>query len=810
MRTIVIILTILFFSIVNTISSIATEKPKGPGKISGSVTDAETGTPMEYANIRLFSKVDSSLVTGTITSPEGSFMLEKLNNGKYFMKVSFIGFDEMVIDDINLSRTNRNIQLGSLKLSPTANELDAISVKAEKSRVEYQIDKRVINVTKDVIAAGGSAVQVLENTPSVQVDAEGNVSLRGSSDFTVLINGKPTILSGSDALKQLPAATIEKIEVITNPSAKYEADGTSGIINVIVKKNKLQGFNGMLSGSAGTGDKYTGNANFNYKKGKVNVFAGGDFTDNTYSNSIDFNGVQTFNSATYNINYDGKMKFFQEARILRGGFDYYINDKNSLSFSGSFGERGYDRSTNSNYEYINEENISDYSRSDKFQDVYGKVSEINTDYAHDFSENHNLKTTFHYESWDGYNNDGVKEFETDKNWNDIATKSRFKYEQDEYNYLYRINTDYTRPLGKGKIETGYQFRFHDRKDDLLFKDMDVTTNQWNINEEYTNDMHYKRYIQSAYATYSGSKKGVNYQVGLRAEYTDRDIYMSVEDKSHTYKNMALFPSVHLSKELKAKQQLQISYSRRTRRPVAWLLNGTPSFIDPNNIFRGNPDVKPEYINSYEINYRKSFEKTSISAQAYYRQTLNGFTQTHIMDENGVTTHYFANSGQEKAMGLELGANFNLVKWWQLNLNTNLYNYEIEGEIGETSKTQQNFTWDANMSSTFVLKYNTRIQLNGYYSAKSVSLQGEGDDFITFSLAVNKSFLDGRATLGIVARDLFNTMNFNYKTRDYNYYTDLHINPEQVFMINFSYRFNNYKHKQRGSRDQTEFGGSNGF
>lgn len=800
----------LFFLLAASSYSLAEEGPAVTGQIKGKVIDDSSGKAMEYANIHLYSLSDSTLITGTISSPDGSFLLEKVKSGRYYLVISFIGFENTRSKHIEVSSSNKIIDLGNIKLSPISTDIDEVNVVSEKLQIEYQIDKRVINVDKNLAASGGTAVQVLENTPSVQVDAEGNVSLRGSSDFVVLIDDKPTILKGSDALKQIPAANIDKIEVITNPSAKYEADGSAGIINIKTKKNKLNGFSGMFNASVGTGDKKSTNINLNYRMGKINFFLGGEYMDNKYPNSISYKSTQYLSSGTNHTIFNGELYQMQEAVVIKGGIDYTINDKNSLSVSGSAGDRGFDSGGNTDYTITTEGNTS-YSESETEKDVVGHVKELNADFTHTFGERHNWITSLHYDQWDGYNNSKLEEFETDENGNRTATTHRQRLPQDEFNYLYRINTDYKRPIGQnGRIEAGYQFRFHDRTDDLTFEIYDNETDTWQNNSTFTNKMDYQRYIQSAYTMYANQIKGFGYQIGLRAEYTDRNIKMSGEDKTYTYNKLSLFPSAHISKELPNKQQMQASYSRRTRRPVAWLLNGTPGFIDANNIFKGNPEVEPEYTNSYELNYRKNFKKLSVSVQTYYKQTLNRFTQIRTMDDNGVTTHLFSNSGEDRSAGVELGTNINAAKWLQINLNTNFYNYEIEGEIEGVQTSQRNITWDANMNTTVKLKWKTKIQLNTYYSAESVDLQGKRSDFITFTLSANKTFLDGRASLGVVARDVFNTFQFDYLAEMPNYRTEYKMNPEQVFSINFTYRFNNYQQKNRGSRDKVEFGGSGGF
>jgi len=316
------------------------------GVITGEVYDASLNEPMEYVNLVLFSMRDSSMVAGTVTVPGGKFEMKEVQFGMFYMVTNFMGYERDTIRDIRITPRAQTLDLGRITLTSTLTNLEGVEVVAEKQHVEYRIDKKVVNVSQDISASGGSAIEVLENTPAVQVDIEGNVSLRGSSNFTVLIDGRPSVLQGSDALQQIPASTIEQIEIITNPSAKYDPDGIAGIINVVTKKQKEPGWNGVLNASAGTGSKYTTDLLINYKAGDFNIFGGFDYNNRKYSGEgYTQNETYLGDSPFYRIS-ETEREMKRDGYSLKGGFDWYMTDKSILTLSGRYGNYGFGRGGN--------------------------------------------------------------------------------------------------------------------------------------------------------------------------------------------------------------------------------------------------------------------------------------------------------------------------------------------------------------------------------------------------------------------------------------------------------------------------------
>ncbi|MFH0999694.1 MAG: TonB-dependent receptor, partial [Bacteroidota bacterium] len=333
-----------------------------PGIIKGLIIDVATDQPMEYANVAIYNKVDSSLISGGITNQKGEFEINGMTYGEYYLEANFIGFDKSKVVNINLDRENPLFDAGSIILSAASTELGAIDIVADKAAVEYKLDKKIVNVSQVLSAAGGTAVDVLENTPSVQVDIEGNVSLRGSSNFTVLIDGRPSVLSGSDALRQIPASALENIEIITNPSAKYEPDGNSGIINLVMKKNSMQGINGIVNASVGSRDKYRGDITLNYRTQKINWFVGADYRDETsYGNWI--SSRETFMGDTTGfLDINGGRDFIRGGYNFKSGIDFFISDKTTVTISGQVGNSKNDRSGGGNtHEYTLPQSVDLFS-----------------------------------------------------------------------------------------------------------------------------------------------------------------------------------------------------------------------------------------------------------------------------------------------------------------------------------------------------------------------------------------------------------------------------------------------------------------
>ncbi len=782
------------------------------GTLSGYIKEAGTSVPVEYANIALYSLRDSSIVDGTIADESGKFHLDKLPYGRYYVEINFIGYTKKRINQIFISPRKKDIDIGTIYIQQYAQQIDEVEITAERTYVEYKIDKKVVNVGQDIIAAGGTAVDALENTPSVQTDVDGNVTLRGSSSFRVLIDGRPTVLDGSDALQQIPVSQIENIEIITNPSAKYDPDGIAGIINIVMKKQKESGTSGIVNITAGNQDSYKGDILINYRKGKLNVFAGGDYRDNNRPGIQISNRETYFDTVTYFLNQNGETNRNMNGYNIKSGIEYSINDYNFISISGNIGLWGMERKSYSKFDEFSSystQNHSYYVTDNNF-DINHKYYSIDSYYQKKFKQKgHEISATANYTINDGDYINYIDEYYTTDNWNieDILANKQKTDETNESIKTY-IKTDYTRPIGEnGKFESGIQTRYYNGISDYNFNNYDYDISNWNKIDSLYNGIEFNRTIHSIYSTFSNSYKGIEFLLGIRGEYTDRVITSLVDNSTYKVNRIDYFPTLHISKPISKTQQLQASYSRRIRRPREWYLDPFINYSDPRNIRQGNPSLLPEYTDSYELNYKKRIKSSFISIEIYYRQTNNKINRIQTLQQNNVMLHTFANLDKDYAIGTELMFNIAIYKWWNINNSYNFFNYHIDGEILNEEVAQETNTWSTRFNSTFKLKYGTRLQINGFYKAPTITSQGESKGYFLTSVALKKDIMKRKLSFSLQFRDIFRTMNHtntSYGENFMNYYERKPATTTITFSI--SYKINNYNPKRQRQNTEIDFGG----
>ncbi len=773
---------------------------KGKGTIKGRVTDASLDKPIEYTNIVLFSAADSSLITGTVTNKDGTFLLEKLPYGKYFLTANFIGYQKKVLANIELSPEQKELIINNLELNPAVEKLDDVEVLADRNYVDFKIDKKVVNVSQHINAAGGSVAGVMENIPSVQVDIEGNVSLRGSTNYTVLIDGRPSILTGPELLKQTPANTVENIEIITNPSAKYDPDGTAGIINLIMKKEKLEGMNGMLSLSAGTKGKYGGDFNINFKRAKSNIFIGGNYNVQTFV-AKSTNKRESYLNDTIGFLHE-KTDRIQTNIPWRftSGADLYLSSKSTLTVSGSVGGFGHKRDFETNYhDFDTVSGYSQFAQSINQFEIDGVYLSGSINFHQAFSKDgHFIDASITAWNWNSNNTQDTREVAVDLIGHEQGTPNKLRTLDKVFRENIQAKIDYTVPVGEGKIEAGVQAHLNPGTNDYTFENFDNELESWTINEIFSNAMDFKRNLYSGYSTYSNQLWGFGYQLGLRAEYTDRLLNQKTLDIDWPLEIFNLYPSVHLSRQLAKEQQIQLSYSRRIDRPQPWDLNPFPSYNDQYNAFEGNPLLKPADTDALEFNYIKRLKKGMLSATAFYRQSRN----TKVMSIDNTDGHLmmitWENLGRIDATGIELMTNLYLKKWWSINAGSNLLYIDMKGELIEDEFSQASLSFDSRLTSTFKFGKNTRLQVTAFYQSPHVEGQGKKEgDFIT-AFAFRHEFLDRKASFSISIRDPFNTHFYNITTQNEDFYSYFSMDSESPSVrISFSYRLNDYQRRREG-------------
>jgi outer membrane receptor protein involved in Fe transport len=780
------------------------------GKITGKIIDSETKEPMEYANVSVFRKQDSKLVTGSITNVSGAFVIADLPYGAYYVEASFIGFDKTTVNDIKLIPTATTADVGTISLAASREQISTVDVVAERSRVEYKIDKKVINVTNDINASGGTAVTVLENTPSVEVDIDGNVSLRGSSSFTVLIDGRPSVLTGSDALKQIPSSAIQNIEIITNPSVKYDPDGMAGIINIVMKKNVLAGINGIMNVNLGTGDKYGTDLTLNYKTKKYNVFFGGNWNDNTDWGKMRSTRETYSNDTTTYLLTSGTRNNSRGGTQIRGGLDYYLSDKTTVTVSSEVGNYNFDSyGTGNLHNYNLPSSFDTYSLQKNNTGRNGNFVSANVNFQTKFNElgTHKLEGSFNYRNRDGKTDETVDENLSDAQYQTMGEYiSRVITHENSNSNDYRAKLDYTLPFKNGaKYEAGLQTRIEDEQEDLDFKSFNVTTQQFENNPMFTSNMDFKEQIHSAYSTYTGSLVGIQYVAGLRGEYNKREITHYKENVPNTYKldQFDYFPSLHLSYELADHSQLMTSYSKRINRPDGRDLDPFPSYMNKYTIRTGNPALKPEYTDSYELSYMKKFGGSFLSFETFYRTTNNLITRlTNVVDDISYMT--VGNMNRDYSLGGEIMGNINVTKWLLINTSFSLYDYKLKGDVLGESVDKESTNYSGRLNATVKFSTESRFQLSGFYRGPSVSAQGTQKGSVFTNLSYRQDFMKKKLTATVSVRDLLGTMRMQGTSSGDNFSSTFKMTREpRVVMLTLSYKINNYKIDRSAPEERSE-------
>lgn len=782
------------------------------GKIKGKIIDADTKSPMEYANIAIYRQQDSKLVTGVIANEAGLFEIGDLPFGNYYVEAAFIGFEKTIVNDIKIIPNSHSVDMGTIELAVSRQNIGTVDVVAERNRVEYKIDKKVINVTNDINAAGGSAVTVLENTPSVEVDIDGNVSLRGSSNFTVLIDGRPSVLSGSDALKQIPSAAIQNIEIITNPSVKYDPDGMAGIINVVMKKNVLSGVNGIININAGTGKKYGADLLVNYKTKKYNLFFGANWNDNTDEGSMKSTRETYKNDTTTYLIMDGKRDQSRGGQQIKGGVDYFISDKTTVTISGEVGKYNFDGEGGGKiHEYRSPGTFSLFSVQDNFSSRKGNYVSGQASFQTRFNEDgtHKLEGSFDFRNRDGLSFENIDEFVSDAAYRQTNNYlSRVTTNEDDNSNDYRMKLDYTLPLENGsKFEAGLQSRMERETELFSFKNYNPETGVFENNPKFTSDMNFSEDIHAAYSTYSGKALGIQYQLGLRGEYTKRSIEHTKATEPYVFDRFDVFPSAHFSYDLSENNQLMTSYSRRINRPGGRDLDPFPNYMNQYTIRIGNPDLKPEYTDSYELSFMRKFGNSFLSFETFYRTTNDLITRIQELKEDGIIYMSADNMNRDHSLGGELMGNINVTKWLLVNTSFSLYNYKLKGEILGKSVDRQSTNYSGRLNATVKISPDSRMQLTGFYRGPSVSAQGDQKGMIFTNLSYRQDFMKKKLSATLSIRDVLGTAKFEGTSFGDDFKSSFKMQREpRVLMLTLSYKINNYKMDRQASGEPQNQGG----
>ncbi len=785
------------------------------GLIVGRVVDAD-GQGMEYTTITIYSAKDSSIVDGTFTDSTGKFAIINVPYGTYFLEAKFIGFKKKILTNIKVSPKNRMVRIGQIMLEEQAQEIDEVVVTAQTRDVEYRVDKKVINVSQNIATTNGTAVDVLQNVPSVEVDIEGNVSLRGSSNFTVFINGKPSVLDGSEALQQIPASEIEKIEIITNPSAKYDPDGVAGLINIITKRPREKGYNGNLTVSYDTYNSLRMNGIFNFRYKKFNFFVGINKNERVRPTDVISTRIMTYDSLVTSFYNTGESEFRRGGWTAQTGFNYYIDDKNTLTLTGKIGQKAFIMSSES---YIDQSAaINDnllyqiYYKQTGYADAAGWMYQADIDFQHKFNDKgHQIRAYAYISNWMPLRINGTLVDTTDQNWQPVSDLQYGQESRENRSGLKgRVQVDYELPLKNGrKFEAGYSGRYIEMISDYTFFKT-FGNDQWVEIPDLANYLVLKRNIQAGYAMYTGKLKNwFDYQVGLRTEYVDRTVEQRATNETYRVERFDFFPSVHLSKRFGNNYQVQLGYSRRVNRPSGWNLNPFPMYVDQYTIMQGNPSLLPEYANAYELNLIKNFKGGYFSVESFYRQTLNKFQRIQTVGDNNTLIMTWTNAGEDRAAGVELSTNLQFARKFMVNASTSLYYYTLIGTLDDEYVNTSSFTWNSRLMLMGMFPTHTKVQATAFYRAPTVTLQGYRKGSLMSSFAVRQDFFKNKLSATFSVSDPFKLSKFSFVTDVDNLYTATdYIMQSPMFSLTLSFRINDYKpqKRQHGGDEISEFEG----
>jgi ferric enterobactin receptor len=795
---------------------------QSPGEVKGKILDSLSSAPVSFATIRIFSSDEKQLIAGDISHDAGDFSVA-VPYGKYYAEIDFMGYESKRTANFTVSNDNRIHDLGTIRLATSVSTLDEVVVQAEKSTMELSLDKKVFNVGKDLANAGGSANDILMNIPSVSVDPEGTVKLRGSDNVRILIDGKPSGLvsfKGGSGLQQLQASMIERVEVITNPSARYEAEGMAGIINIVLKKERNQGFNGSFEVITGHPTNLGGAANLNFRHRKINFFINysiafreqpgdGRLYQEVYDMDKASDGSIHRGDTTFILkqNTNGLITGFNTN--IRGGLDYYFNEKNILTVSYLYRRSNASRITDIRYDdyLFDESNMVGFTKRRQDEDEVEPNSEYSLIYKKTYEQKgHELTGEIKFlDNWESSD----QWFMQDKFATDglIQSSTLERSVNDEFEKQWLFQLDYIRPIGKeGKVEMGARSSFRDMVNDYIVTrrnehgEFEPITDLNNI--DLDNVFVYDENIHAVYGILGNKTKRFSYQAGLRAEWTDVKTTLKETGDENPRKYANLFPSAHLTYDLPKENAIQVSYSRRVRRPFYNDLSPFMTFSDSRNYFSGNPDLNPEFSNVYELGHIKYFEKGSFSSSVYYRDTEDKIDRIRTVNDEGNSVTLPQNLLSEQAMGIEFSSTYSPTSWWKLDFNFNFFHADIDGSnIIETYKASTN-SWFVRQTSRFTLAKSFDIQIRGNYEAPQNTAQGRRKSLYYADFSLSKDILKGRGTINFNVLDLFNTRRMRSISEGANFYTDSDFQGRRrQFNLTFNYRIKQAKQMKKPALEE---------
>ncbi|MBJ6367846.1 outer membrane beta-barrel family protein [Snuella sedimenti] len=806
---------LIFFLSIKTFAFTPEKAIDKTGSITGKVLDAKLQQPLPYVNV-IVKKTSGETLTGGITNEDGTFEILKIAEGNFIVNIQYIGY-KTISKEIAIGKGSYKINLGNILLEEAAEGLDEVTVIAETSSVVQKIDRKVINVGKDLTSAGTTASELLNNIQSVSVDSQtGNLSLRGNENVRVLIDGKPSNVSVSQLLKQIPSSSIKQIELITNPSAKYNPEGMSGIINIILHKNANQGFNGNIDTgiTQGINTRFNGSVGMNYKTGKLNFYT--NYGSN--SGKSDNNGFVERDGN--NSLQDFKFQNDTESHLAKFGIDFFADDNNTFSI---YTIQNYFDSEGMGNVKIQDDNTlttdnTNISINDNYEQTY------NFNYRLDFDkEGHKIDFESNYSKLKGTENAISEEY--------IDPSDPFLNYTNDINNISNntlINLDYTNPLSeKSKLELGLEYRLNKTENDSDSSQhefvLDGSGNQipdgnggFETQDTPNISFTYNRNIYSAYANYNHEFKTISIQLGARFEQyeIEGDFYKGSDKLSVDDAIFSVYPSAFITYNPTEKNQFQISYSRRVDRPSLGQINPIRQWATPRVTSVGNPNLNPQFTNSFEFNYTRQLKKGSLSFGTFYRRvngTINRIVNKDPFDEDKVLLT-FSNYNNTNRYGFEVAANYKITKWWSTNASTDLYLQKQSGIANGEQLEVTNNAFNARINNNFTATKNLRFQLFYMFTGGGRSIQFDVSSMSMLNAGASLNILKSKGSISFRVNDIFKGMRFKFDAKT-PYPSNGQFNWEsRTAYIGFSYRFGGEKNQalKRKSRDNNETKDSGGF
>ncbi|MDR1403559.1 MAG: TonB-dependent receptor [Tannerellaceae bacterium] len=779
--------------------------------IKGKLVEAGSRKPIDFADVLLFANGNENPVSHTLPQSDGSFAITLTPYGEYTLFVRLVGFDVYTRSGIVLSASTPVFDAGVIEMKPLEVGLAEVEVVAQKKQIIYKLDKKVIEASGNLLASGGSAVDILENTPSIRVDAEGNVTFRGSAGFAVYVDGKPSIFSGTQALEQIPSGLIDNIEIITTPSARHDTEGDVGIINIITKKHTQHGFNGMVNVSGSSVYSRAMDFLLARQNNKLRWYLGGSYAERVRKSDFNQEKTTLVTDTATTSHSSGPRRSRGYNYSLKTGWLYSLPQTTfNLDVEGGYG--GTNR--NGNLDYSEERKAGGavfeqgaYLSHDRYE-IDETYFQGTAGFTHKWNDKgRDLSGSFYAK----YGGDALEYFSSDLiDVRGLRQQGHRAYE-DEHRWTVRANLDYIHPYREtGRLEAGYQYFSYLEDGDYSMEFWNPSQNVFYWRDDIYNTFYFQRGINSFYAILADSYKSFQFQAGVRAEHTHRVLKSSKEWANRTVNRFEFFPSAHIGYNFPRQHVLMASFSRRTTRPQLFYMEPYITYRDYYSAEIGNPDVRPEYIDSYELNYKKSISIHSLSATLFHRKRKDKIERLRVPYEAGVTLDSMANVGHDYSTGLELNLQVQPIRCWNVNLNGSLYHYKVENEYKLGNSDEESLNYEIALNNGFDMGKYTRIQFDGNFIGPSVTTQGRTDAFWYANLAIRRQLFKRKLNATLAFRDVFNSARYNSRINTAVLQSYTRISPRYpLIMLTLSYAFNNFKTASAGQRETHDlFEGTN--